>query len=89
MNVPTQYRPHLTPKFSIDDFLSIFRYNHYVILTVPLYMGQTLPIVHRLLLYAPTDQGEVYTIALYAGTLKAKRAHGQRPWFYCRNKIGI
>jgi hypothetical protein len=32
-----------------------------------------LPIVHRLLLHAPMDQGGVYTMALYHGTLEANR----------------
>ena len=74
--LPTQFAENWTnPSFqlSIDDFLPVFGYNHNMILTVPPYMGQTLPIVHRLLLCTPMGQGEVYTIALYPGTLEAKR----------------
>ena len=69
----TKYRLHPMLQPPIDDFLSVFRYNHYVVLAVPPYMGQTLPIVHRLLLHAPMDQGGVYTMDLYHGTLKANR----------------
>ncbi len=60
-------------QFSVDDFLPVFRYNHNMVLTVPPYMGQTLPIVLRLLLCAPMGQGEVYTTSIYPGTLKANR----------------
>lgn len=41
--------------------------------TVPPHIKQTVPIVHRLLLHAPVDQGGVYTMALHHGTLKAQR----------------
>jgi len=36
------------------------------------YMGQTLPIMHILLLYAP-DRGEVDTMLVHPGTLEANR----------------
>jgi hypothetical protein len=39
-------RPNLLPQFSINDLLAILWYNHYMVLTLPLDVGLTLPIFH-------------------------------------------
>ena len=69
-------------QLAIENLLAILGNKHHMVLAFPPNMGQTSPIVHWILLPAPTglSGGRIYAHNVYNGTVEPLPVHGQRPW---------
>jgi len=87
--LPTQLSQNSADLFAkpdVKDYLPVLWYDHHLILTLPLQLGQTLPFVHRKLLSPgePSPRKNPCTFSCASSTLDAPKlfgSHGQRPWF--------
>jgi hypothetical protein len=63
---------------SVEDFSAVLRYDHRVVLALPPHMGQSLPLVHKLFLPAPSGLPGRRSLChflegMHAGSLEALR----------------
>src|SRR5499433_1978673 len=77
---------NLPPQFPVEDTLAVLWDDDDVILAFPPDMGQTLPVVHRVLLPVPAGlpgRRTYVSVVLLARRIAPKLfgSHGQRPWF--------
>ena len=80
----SQNRPNLV-RNSVKHATPKLWYDHHVVLTFPPHVGKALPVVHRLLLPAPTGLPGRTAYAdwqVHAPRIAPKLfgSHGQRPW---------